>query len=53
MRYIVSPHTRQSVCGEEPQLTGGDPVCAQHSRTKGVNLENNPQFYSVSAVPAG
>ena len=38
--------------GEEPHPTRGDPV-AQNSGSTGVNLENNPQSYRVSAVPMG
>ena len=33
------PHPRPSVRGEEPQPMGGDPVCTEHSGSKGVNLE--------------
>jgi len=32
-------HPRLSVHGEEPHPTRGDPVCAEHSRSKEVNLE--------------
>ena len=39
MHYIASPHPRPSVHGEQPQPTWGDPVCAEHSGSKGVNLE--------------
>jgi hypothetical protein len=51
--YIASSHPRPSVRGEEPQPMGGGPVCAEHSGSKGVNPEYNPQSYSVSAVPMG
>jgi hypothetical protein len=40
--YIASSHPRPSVRGEEPQPTGDDPVCAEHSGSKGVNLEKIP-----------
>jgi len=41
------------VNGEKSYPTRGDPVCAKHSGSKGVNLEKNPQSYGVSAVPMG
>ena len=39
--YMVFPHPRPPVRGEEPQPTRGDPFFfAEHSRFKAVNLEN-------------
>ena len=37
--YIASLHSRPSVRGEEPHPTRGDPVNAEHSGSKGINLE--------------
>jgi hypothetical protein len=37
--YKASLYPRPSVHGEEPHPTGGDPVCAEHSRSKEINLE--------------
>ena len=37
--YIVSLHPRPPVHGEAPHPTGGEPVYAEHSGSKGVNLE--------------
>ena len=44
--YIASLHPRLSVRGEEPQPTRGDPVFAEHSGYKGVNIEkiSSPQM---------
>jgi hypothetical protein len=53
MRIIASLYPRPSVRDEEPHPTRRGPVCAQHSGSKGVNLENNPQGHGVSAVPKG
>ena len=39
MRIIASLHPRLYVRGEEPHSMGGDPVRAEHNRSKGVNLE--------------
>ena len=39
MRFIASLHPRPSARGEEPHATGRDPVCAEHSGSKEVNLE--------------
>jgi hypothetical protein len=41
--YIASSHRRPSVRGEEREPTVGEPVCAEHSRSKGVNLEKQAQ----------
>jgi len=37
--YTASLHPRPSVRGEEPHPTRGDPVNAEHSGSKGINLE--------------
>jgi len=37
--YRASLHPRPSVHGDEPHPTGGDPVCAEYSRSKEVNFE--------------
>jgi len=37
--YTASICPRPSMCGEEPHPTGSDPVCAEHSRSKEVNLD--------------
>jgi hypothetical protein len=50
---IASLHPRESVSGEEPHPTEGDLVCAEHSGSKGVNLENNPQSNGATAVRMG
>jgi len=42
---VASLHARPSGRGEEPHPTRGDFVCAEHSGSKGVNFENNPQSY--------
>ena len=51
--HITSLHLRPSVHGEEPHPMRGDHVCAEHSGSKGGNLEKNTQSYGVSAVPLG
>jgi len=38
-KYRASLHPRPSVDGEEPHSTGGDPVRAERSGPKEVNLE--------------
>ena len=45
---ITYLHLRPSVRGEEPHPMRGDLVCAEHSGSKGGNLEKNPHSYSVS-----
>jgi hypothetical protein len=37
--YMASPHPRLTERVEEPHRKGGDTACAEHSRSKGVNLE--------------
>ena len=39
MRNMASLHPRPSVSGEELNPMRGDPVCTEHSGSKGVNLE--------------
>ena len=49
--YIASLYPRLSVRGEEPHPTGGDPFAQNTADLKEKTLKNNPQSYSVSAVP--
>jgi len=50
MRIIAPLRPRLSVRGEETHPRSGDPVNTEHSGSKGVNLENNHQFYGVKEV---
>jgi hypothetical protein len=52
MQNAIYFHPRPPVHGDEPYPTRGDPA-TQNSGSKGVNLENNPQSYGMSAVPMG
>jgi len=38
-KCISSLHPRQSGCAEEPHPMGSDPICAEYSRSDGVNFE--------------
>ena len=51
MQIIASLRPRQSVRGEKPHPTSGVPVMQSTADLKEKALKNNPQPYSVRAVP--
>jgi hypothetical protein len=51
--HVHSLSLPKTVRGEEPHPTGGDSVAQNTADLKEKTLKNNPQSYSVSAVPMG
>jgi hypothetical protein len=50
---IHSLFTPKTVCAWWRAITYGRWLCAEHSRSKGVNLQKQSPTYGVSAVPMG